>query len=164
MHCWKLLCMTAAGVWWRKVTNRLLICIYKMQLFRNGWIDKWPNSAVHSLWLRDAIWRHIYGSTLAQVMACCLTAPSGSHNLNQCWLIISEVQWNSTSHDIPQPLITKIILLKFLSNLPGSKESRCKRILSIEMRSLCRAVGIGHRNPLYTQRIAKPALHYHIDA
>ena len=30
------------------------------------------------------------GSTLAQVMACCLTAPS--HYLNQCWLIISEVQ------------------------------------------------------------------------
>ena len=33
------------------------------------------------------------GSTLAQVMACCLTAPS--HYLNQCWLIISEVQWHS---------------------------------------------------------------------
>ena len=31
-------------------------------------------------------------STLAQVMACCLTAPS--HYLNQCWLIISEVQWH----------------------------------------------------------------------
>ena len=30
----------------------------------------------------DAIWRHRSGSTLAQVMACCLTAPS--HYLNQC--------------------------------------------------------------------------------
>ena len=30
------------------------------------------------------------GSTLAQVMACCLTAPS--HYLNQCWLIISKIQ------------------------------------------------------------------------
>ena len=29
------------------------------------------------------------GSTLAQVMACCLMAPS--HYLNQCWLIISKV-------------------------------------------------------------------------
>ena len=37
----------------------------------------------------DAIWRQRYGSTLAQVMACCLTAPS--HYLNQCWLIISKI-------------------------------------------------------------------------
>ena len=34
------------------------------------------------------------GSTLAQVMACCLTAPS--HCLNQYWLIISKVQWHSS--------------------------------------------------------------------
>ena len=34
------------------------------------------------------------GSTLAQVMACCLTAPS--HYLNQCWLILSKVQWHSS--------------------------------------------------------------------
>ena len=40
----------------------------------------------------DAIWRQRSGSTLAQVMACCLTAPS--HYLNQCWLIISKVEWH----------------------------------------------------------------------
>ena len=34
------------------------------------------------------------GSTLAQVMACCLTAPS--HYLKQCQLIISHVLWHST--------------------------------------------------------------------
>ena len=34
-----------------------------------------------------------YGSPLAQVMACCLAAPS--HYLNQCWLIISEDQCQS---------------------------------------------------------------------
>ena len=44
---------------------------------------------LNSLWPNDAIWRHISGSTLAQVMPCCLTAPS--HYLNQCWLIISGV-------------------------------------------------------------------------
>ena len=39
----------------------------------------------------DAIWWQIWpGSTLVQVMACCLTAPS--HNLNQCWQLVSEVQ------------------------------------------------------------------------
>ena len=41
----------------------------------------------NSLWPNDAIWRHRSGSTLAQVMAYCLAAPS--HYLNQCWLIIS---------------------------------------------------------------------------
>ena len=44
---------------------------------------------IKSLWPRDAIWPHRSESTLAQAMACCLTAPS--HYLNQCWLIISEV-------------------------------------------------------------------------
>ena len=48
---------------------------------------------VNSLWPSDAIWRQRSGSTLAQVMACCLTAPS--HYLNQCCLITSEVQWHS---------------------------------------------------------------------
>ena len=33
------------------------------------------------------------GSTLAHVMACFLMAPS--HYLNQCWFIISKVQWHS---------------------------------------------------------------------
>ena len=48
----------------------------------------------NSLRPSDAIWRHRSGSTLAQVMACCLTAPS--HYLNQCWLIISKVEWHSS--------------------------------------------------------------------
>ena len=38
----------------------------------------------------DVMWRQISGSTLAQIMACCLAGPS--HYLNQCWLIITEVQ------------------------------------------------------------------------
>ena len=36
-------------------------------------------------------------STLAQVMACCLTAQR--HYLNQCWLIINKILWHS-SEDI----------------------------------------------------------------
>ena len=43
----------------------------------------------NSLRPSDAIWWHRSGSTLAQVMACCLTAPR--HYLNQCWFIISKV-------------------------------------------------------------------------
>ena len=51
----------------------------------------WFQSLINSLWPSDTIRRHKSGSTLAQVMACCLTAPS--HYLNQCWLIISMVEW-----------------------------------------------------------------------
>ena len=49
-------------------------------------------SDINSLWPNDTIWRHASGSTLAPVMACCLTAPS--HYLNHCWLIISKDPWN----------------------------------------------------------------------
>ena len=46
-----------------------------------------------TLWPNDVIWRQGSRSTLAQVLACCLMAPS--HYLNQCWLMISEVLWHS---------------------------------------------------------------------
>ena len=71
-----------------------------------------PLVCIKLLWARDTIWRHRSGSTLAQVMACCLmamtcclTAPD--LYLNQCWLLISEVLWhlpvmNSTLN--PKPL------------------------------------------------------------
>ena len=54
---------------------------------------RWSGNHVilNSLWPNDAIWRHGSASTLAQVMACCLMAPS--HYLNQCWLIISKIQF-----------------------------------------------------------------------
>ena len=45
---------------------------------------------VNLLWPSDATWWHKSESTWAQVMPCCLVAPS--HYLNQCWLIIIEVQ------------------------------------------------------------------------
>ena len=48
---------------------------------------------INSLGPSDAKWRQGSRSTLVQVMACCLTAPS--HYLNQCWLIITEVLWHS---------------------------------------------------------------------
>ena len=53
---------------------------------------------VNSLWPNDAIWRHRSWSTLAQVMACCLMAPS--HYLNQCWAIFSKVQWHSNESNL----------------------------------------------------------------
>ena len=52
-----------------------------------------PCQTFNSLGPSNAIWWQRSGSTLAKVMACCLTAPS--HYLNQCWLIISKVLGHS---------------------------------------------------------------------
>ena len=49
--------------------------------------NKYSWQYFNSLWLNDTIWWHWSWSTLAQVVAYCLTAPS--HCLNQCWLIKS---------------------------------------------------------------------------
>ena len=54
----------------------------------------WWSRKINPLGPSDAIWRQRSGSTLAQVMACCLTVPS--HYLNQCRLIISKVEWHSS--------------------------------------------------------------------
>ena len=55
---------------------------------------RWGISVLNSFWPSDAIWRQRSRSTLVRVMACCLTAPS--HYLNQCWLIISKIEWHSS--------------------------------------------------------------------
>ena len=45
---------------------------------------------IYSLWSSDDIWWHRSESTLAEVMACSLSA-----HLNQCWLIIKGFLWYS---------------------------------------------------------------------
>ena len=50
----------------------------------------------NSLGPSDVIWRQWSWTTLAQVMACCLTAPN--HYLNQCWLIIIGVLYHSSEN------------------------------------------------------------------
>ena len=91
---------------------------------------------VNSLWHSDAIWRQRSGSTLTQVMACCLTAPS--HYLNQCWLIVmksNDIHIKAISQEMLEPSITKICLkikyLKFYENFPGANE------LTINSRKKC---------------------------
>ena len=65
--------------------------------FYNIALQYWLYS-FNSLGPSDAIWRWRSWSTLVQVMACCLTAPS--HYLNLCWLVISKVLWNSSEGTI----------------------------------------------------------------
>ena len=80
-----------------------------------------------SLWPNDAIRQQGTESTLAQVMACCLTAPS--HYLDKCWLIIIKVLWHSSegnimirSEDPISKTRSKITFLELHSDLPGANE------------------------------------------
>ena len=53
--------------------------------YGNNWVKQYFGMIwlmINSLWPSDAIWWHRSGSAPAQVMACCLMAPS--HYLNQC--------------------------------------------------------------------------------
>ena len=90
-------------------------------------MEKYGLLGFNSLWPSDAIWRQRSGSTLAQVMACCLTAPS--HYLNQCWLIISKVLWHSSEDIITrrfEDTIIKRLKIRFLKlhqDFPGTNES-----------------------------------------
>ena len=65
---------------------------------------------LNSLWPSDAIWRHRSGSTLAQVMACCLTATS--HYLNQCWLVIIKGQWHSSDGYLSITVTTHLLSIE----------------------------------------------------
>ena len=82
---------------------------------------------INSLWPGDTIWWHRSRSTLAQVMASCLMAPY-HYYLNQCWLIISEVLWFSSSVNFTGnvPYISymslKIINALLQPHLPGANE------------------------------------------
>ena len=75
-----------------------------------------------SLRHNDTLWRHRSGSTLDQVLACSLTAPS--HYLNQCCFIIGEIQWNSfyKTSAISYQNSLENYYLKFNSNLPRADD------------------------------------------
>ena len=88
-----------------------------------GFAVQWVNS----LGPNYAIWRQRSGSTLAQVMACCLTAPS--HYLNQCWLIIRKAQWYSSEDNFRSDISAtnhwnklENCSYKIHWNLPGANE------------------------------------------
>ena len=87
------------------------------------WVNK---NSFNSLGPSDTIWRQRSGSTLAQVMACCLTVPS--HCQNQFWLIISKVEWHSSKGNLTTDtsaiteIIWKIYFLKCQSNFPVANE------------------------------------------
>ena len=112
---------------------------------------------INSLRPRDAIWQYRSGSTLAQVMAWCRTAPS--HYLNQCWLIISKVLWclcednfaRETSAINHQNYLENYFS-KFLSNLQGANELNLPISFRVTSLALCQwshpqiYEGLGHES------------------
>ena len=80
----------------------MIILLMHISFTQPQWVKVWilvtaiqiQKHCFNSLGPSDAIWWQRSGSTLAQVMACCLTATS--HYLNQCWLIISKIEWHSS--------------------------------------------------------------------
>ena len=81
-------------LWCFSVFDTKIIIHYERLLLTKATNQCRRLSLVNSLWPSDTLWWQRSGSTLGQVMACCLTAPS--HYLNQCWLIISKVLWHSS--------------------------------------------------------------------
>ena len=84
----------------RKIQSLTHVYVYRVRLyselvyvFSTVYINVHYRNLFWQIKLIEAIWRHMSKSTLAQVMACCPTAPS--HYLPQCWLLISEVLWHS---------------------------------------------------------------------
>ena len=74
--------------WHSSESNSTISLVLKINLSNNN------VHVIDSLQPCGAIWRQRSGSTLAEVMTWCLTAPS--HYRNQCWFIISEVYWHSS--------------------------------------------------------------------
>ena len=74
----------------QKWTNCFILLPVLQIMFRLSVV--WPLT-FNSSWPSDTIQRHRSVSTLAQIMAWCLKA--GSHYLNQCWFLISDILWLS---------------------------------------------------------------------
>ena len=75
----------------------------------------------HPLWSIDVIWWHRSRSPLAQVMYCCLTAPS--HYLKQCWFVTSKVFFASEGSLTGNTIFDmglKINYSRVQSHTPGS--------------------------------------------
>ena len=77
--------MSLKSAWfffWKPVLTMNRCCPFPAEVTHAG--------RINSLWPSDICW-HRSGSTLAQIMACYLMAPS--HYMSQCWLIISKIHW-----------------------------------------------------------------------
>ena len=87
-------------------------------LYLKYWINSW--------WPNDAIWQHIFGSTLAQVMSAVRQQAITWTNVDLPSVRSIGIHFSTILQEILQPSIIKIswkmTFLKFLLNLPGANE------------------------------------------
>ena len=94
--------------------------------------------------------RQISYSTVAQVMACCLTAPS--HHLNQCWFSINGFLWHLFQCNVYLPLLWRHNGRGSVSNqqlhdclLNRLFRRRSKKTSKLRVTGLCAGI---HRGPV----------------
>ena len=117
----------------------LFVCFCLFVNVTNNHIGVCDSFVTSDSWPSDAIWWHRSRLSLAQVMACCLTAPS--HYLDQCWLIINEAHWHLAEGNFTEivpdiSVTTKCLIvayLKMLLYLPEVSELMhcCLRTMAI---------------------------------
>ena len=95
---WYLLCKRTRDNIVKSCTKPLISSSsYDCESLKVRWSTLVDASNSNSLWPSNAVQRHRSRSTLAWIMACCLTAPN--HYLKQCWFLTSEVLWHSPEVD-----------------------------------------------------------------
>ena len=77
-----------------------------------------------------------------QVMACYLMAPS--HYLNQCWLIITEVQWRSSEGKFAWEIIAISLKLFFYDFIEISQGAMSQDVVQAEKNRLLYHLLKGH--------------------
>ena len=108
-----------------KIYTWQILCLLMAWLHRKaGHLQ--PQYRINSLWSSDTKWGHRSGSTLSQVMACCLMAPS--YYLSQCWRKIIKILWHLGQYLLeysryrPPKLYIKFTHLKSRPHLQGVNE------------------------------------------
>ena len=105
-------------------------------------LNKHLNRHLTAISLILVTWRHIIWSTLVQVMACWLTAPS--HYLSQCWLLISESWSECIFTEKAQDIFDMILKLTNVKLQPHlSKPMRLSALTPIQRH------WFDPKNPLY---------------
>ena len=109
-HCDTLSC---THIWWVETQgNYILKCI----AFVTASLA--INTCIISTWPGDAIWRHRSGSTLGQVMAWSIAAPS--HYMNQCWCIIMMTSSNGNIFRVTDHLCGEFTGHRWISRTKAS--------------------------------------------
>ena len=86
-------------------------------------------TSVNSLWPSDNVWQQRSESTLAQVMACCLAAPSHHQtSVDQSSLKSSDIHLKAMPQAIPQSSTTKISLKITYRKVSNIRRSICQNL------------------------------------